>query len=61
MRSRPHPLLRAAVELVNAANGVRPLGRDGYPTVAWFAFGWPTTEMAPLYMAGSMLGGSPRR
>ena len=21
-----------------------------------FAFGWPTTEMAPLYMAGSMLG-----
>ena len=56
MRSRRHPLLRAAVELVNAANGVRPLGRDGYPTVAWFAFGWPTTEMAPLYMAGSMLG-----
>ena len=56
MSRRHHPLLRAAVELLNAANGVRPLGRDGYPTVAWFAFGWPTSEMAPLYMGGSMLG-----
>ena len=43
------------LELANAANGVRPLGRDGYPTVPWFFLGWPTTEMAPLYMAGSML------
>ena len=25
-------LLRAALELANAANGVRPLARDGYPT-----------------------------
>lgn len=49
------PLLRAAVELANAANGVRPLARDGYPTIPVFAFGWPTSEMAPLYMTGSML------
>ena len=50
------PLLRASVELANAANAVRPFGRDGYPTVPAFFAGWPTTEMAPLYMAGSMLG-----
>ncbi|MGH3678281.1 MAG: alpha/beta hydrolase fold domain-containing protein [Mycobacterium sp.] len=56
MGRRRQPLLRAAAELLNAANGVRPLGREGYPTVAAFAFGWPTSEMAPLYMAGSMLG-----
>jgi acetyl esterase/lipase len=52
---RRYPLLRAAAELVNAANGVRPLGREGYITLPVFAFGWPTTEMSPLYMAGSML------
>ena len=50
------PLLRAGLELANAANGVRPFGRDGYPTVPAFFAGWPTAEMAPLYMAGSMLG-----
>ena len=50
------PLLRAGLELANAANGVRPFGRDGYPTVPAFFLGWPTTEMAPLYMAGSILG-----
>ena len=53
---RRRPELRAAAELLNAANGVRPLGREGYPTVAAFAFGWPTSEMAPIYLAGSMLG-----
>lgn len=50
------PLLRAGIELANAANGVRPFGRDGYPTIPAFFAGWPTTEMAPLYMAGSMAG-----
>ena len=50
------PLLRASIELANAANGVRPFGRDGYPTVPAFFAGWPTTEMAPLYLAGSVLG-----
>jgi hypothetical protein len=48
-------VLRAAAEVLNAANGVRPLGREGYITLPVFAFGWPTTEMAPLYLAGSML------
>ena len=49
------PLLRATAELLNAANGVRPLGREGYITIPVFAFGWPTTEMSPLYLAGSVL------
>lgn len=49
------PLLRAAAELLNAANGLRPLARDGYPTIPVFAFGWPTSELSPLYMTGSML------
>src|SRR3954468_1262074 len=52
---RRWPLLRAAAELLNAANGVRPLGREGYITLPWFAFGWPTTEMSLLYLAGSVL------
>ena len=52
---RRWPLLHASAELLNAANGVRPLGRDGYITLPVFAFGWPTTEMSPLYLAGSML------
>src|SRR4051812_34786732 len=51
-----YPLLRAAVELVNAANGVQPIGREGYITLPVFAFGWPTSEMSPVYMAASMLG-----
>jgi acetyl esterase/lipase len=53
--AKPRPLLRAAVELANAANGVQPLAREGYPTIPVFAFGWPTSEMSPLYLAGSML------
>ena len=52
---RRWPLLRATAELVNAANGVRPLGREGYITMPVFAFGWPTSEMSPLYLAGSVL------
>ena len=52
---RPRPVLRAALEVVNAANGVRPLGREGYVTLPVFAFGWPTTEVAPLLLGGSML------
>ncbi len=55
MSKRRHPLLRAVAELVNAANGVRPIGREGYITLPVFAFGWPTTEMSPLYMAVSVL------
>lgn len=42
------PLLPAAAELLNAVNAVKPLGRKGYTTIAAFAFGWPTSENAPL-------------
>jgi acetyl esterase/lipase len=52
---RRWPLLRASAELLNAANGVRPLGREGYITLPVFAFGWPTTEMSTLYLTGSVL------
>lgn len=55
MTRRRFPLLRAAAELANAANGVQPLGREGYITLPVFAFGWPTSEAAPLYLAGSVL------
>jgi acetyl esterase/lipase len=48
-------LTRAALELANAANGVRPLARKGYLTIPVFAFGWPTTEVAPLYLGASVL------
>jgi acetyl esterase/lipase len=54
-RRRRHPLLRAVAELVNAANAVRPLGREGYVTLPVFAFGWPTGEAAPVVAGASML------
>ncbi|RAV18218.1 alpha/beta hydrolase [Mycolicibacterium sp. GF69] len=60
MTKRRYPVLRAAAELVNAANGVRPLGREGYITLPVFAFGWPTTEAAPLYLGGSLLDAARR-
>lgn len=55
MYKRRFPLLRAVAELANAANGVQPLAREGYITLPVFAFGWPTTEAAPLYLGGSVL------
>src|SRR6202022_55585 len=57
---RPRPLLRAAVELVNALNGVRPLGRKGYKTIAGFWFGWPTSEVPALYVTASVLDAARR-
>lgn len=54
-RRRHHPLLRAVAEVVNAANAVRPLGREGYVTVPVFAFGWPTGEAAPVIAGASVL------
>lgn len=51
---RRRPLLRAAIELANAANGLRPLARKGYSTVLVFWFGWPTSEVPGLYFAGSL-------
>jgi acetyl esterase/lipase len=57
---RRHPLLRATAELVNAANAVQPLGREGYFTVPVFAFGWPTGEAAPVVAGVSMLDAARR-
>lgn len=52
---RPRPLTRAAVEFVNAANGLRPITRNSWaaPTVFWF--GWPTSEVPALYAGVSVL------
>ncbi|MBV9513724.1 MAG: alpha/beta hydrolase [Mycobacteriaceae bacterium] len=52
---RPRPLLRAVIEVINAVNGLRPLGRKGYKTIAVFWFGWPTSEVPTLYLAASVL------
>jgi acetyl esterase/lipase len=52
---RPRPLARAALELANAANGLRPLARKGYSTVLVFWFGWPTSEVPGLYFFASLL------
>ncbi|WP_156688138.1 alpha/beta hydrolase [Mycobacterium sp. Marseille-P9652] len=52
---RPRPLTRAALELANAANGLRPLSRNTYASVLVFWFGWPTSEVPALYAAASML------
>ncbi len=54
MSKHRYPLLRAVAELVNAADGVRPIAREGYITIPVFAFGWPTSEAAPLYLVGSL-------
>ncbi|GLP78055.1 esterase [Mycobacterium antarcticum] len=59
-RRRRYPLLRAAAEVVNAANAVRPLGREGYVTLPVFAFGWPTGEAAPVVAGASMLDAARR-
>ena len=52
---KPPPLARAALEFVNAANGLRPLARRGYSTVLVFWFGWPTSEVPGLYFSASLL------
>jgi acetyl esterase/lipase len=52
---KPRPLLRALGELANAANGVQPLARKGYVTIPVFFLGWPTSELAPLYLVVSVL------
>ncbi|MET0454031.1 MAG: alpha/beta hydrolase [Mycobacterium sp.] len=52
---RGHPLLRATAELLNAANAVQPLGREGYVTLPVFFLGWPTSEAAPVVAGASML------
>jgi acetyl esterase/lipase len=52
---KPRPLARAAIEFINAANGLRPLARKGYTTVLVFWFGWPTSEVPGVYFLGSLL------
>lgn len=59
-RTGNRTLLRAGLELANAANGVRPLGRKGYLTIPTFMMGWPTTELAPFYLGGSVLDAARR-
>lgn len=54
-RAKPRPLARAAVEFINAANGLRPLARKGYSTVLVFWFGWPTSEVPGVYFSASLL------
>jgi acetyl esterase/lipase len=49
------PLTRAAVEFLNAANGLRPLTRNPYASVLVFWFGWPTSEVPGLYATVSAL------
>jgi acetyl esterase/lipase len=54
MRKR-RPLLRAAVEFLNAANGLRPLTRNPFASPLVFWYGWPTSEVPGLYAAASAL------
>jgi acetyl esterase/lipase len=49
------PLTRAAVEFLNAANGLHPLTRNPYASVLVFWFGWPTSEVPDLYATASAL------
>ena len=57
---RRHPLLRSVAELLNAANAVQPLGREGYVTIPVFFLGWPTGEAAPVVAGASMLDAARR-
>lgn len=57
---RRHPVVRAVAEVINAANAVRPLGRDGYVTIPVFFLGWPTGEAAPVVAGVSMLDAARR-
>lgn len=52
---RPRPLLRAVLELLNAANSFHPLARKGYMILAVFWFGWPTSELSGLCAGVSAL------
>jgi acetyl esterase/lipase len=57
---RRHPLLRATAELVNAANAYAPLRRQGYATLPVFAFGWPSSEAAPVVIGASVIDAARR-
>jgi len=53
--SSPRTLLRGAAELANAANGVRAFARGDNAGIPAFAFGWPTSELAPWLLGASVL------
>ena len=55
MAAEHSTLVRAALELANAANAVRPIARKGYITIPLFLLGWPTSELAPWLLGASAL------
>jgi acetyl esterase/lipase len=52
---RPRPVLRGFIELINALNALRPLGRKGYSTLPTFWFGWTVDEVPNVYLTLSAL------
>jgi len=54
-RSSRRTLLRAIVELINAANAAKPLVRTNAGGVLAFAYGWPTGEAASVLLSVSAL------
>ncbi|KAA1248531.1 alpha/beta hydrolase [Mycobacterium simiae] len=52
---RPRPLTRGALEVINAANGLRPVTRHPYASALVFWFGWPASEVPGLYLTASAL------
>ena len=48
-------LLRAVLELVNAANAASPLARHGNPGLLAFSYGWPSSEAAGVVLGASAL------
>ncbi|BBY99013.1 alpha/beta hydrolase [Mycolicibacterium fallax] len=59
-RSPRRTLIRAAAELANAANAVRPVTRDGYGAIWSFSFGWPAGELAPWLGTASVIDAARR-
>ena len=57
---RPRPLTRAALELLNAANGLHPVSRRPLAGPLVFWLGWPTSEVPGLYAAASMFDAARR-
>ena len=55
MASTRWTVVRAALELANALNAVRPVARKGYLTIPFFFLGWPTSELAPWLGTASVL------
>ena len=52
---KPRPLTQAALELLNAVNGLHPISRNPYISVYEFWSGWPTSEVPQFYLAASVL------